>query len=147
MTFKHYPFTGAEEQLISRALRKYHRRISHYANKLWFKGVDPEYVLTQILQGHVKAALLEHYLVVFDIGGVWYNPELLYVEERLVLAVSPGGRLSDVTTFLEELARLNGAEYVGVGTALAHNDEALSRMYSAEGYQPSGITLTKRMKE
>ena len=144
---KQYPFTDTEAQLISGVLRTYADRIAHYANKQWFKGVDPEFVLSQILGGHVHAALLPHYLVVFDLGGVWYNKTLLCVEEKLVLCVNPGGNLREVTDFLEYIARLNGAAVVGVGTALAHNDRALSRMYSRLGYQPSGVTLIKHIKE
>jgi hypothetical protein len=142
---KQYPFTDAEAQLISDVMRAYASRISHYANKQWFKGVDLEYVLAQILCGRVHAALLPHYLVVFDLGQVWYNKTLLCVEEKLVLAVSPGGQLREVTDFLEYIARVNDATLVGVGTALAHDDRALSRMYSRLGYQPSGVTLTKRI--
>jgi len=142
---KQYPFTDPEAQLISGVLRTYADRIVHYANKQWFKGVDTEFVLAQILGGHVHAALLPHYLVVFDLGNVWYNKTLLCVEEKLVLAVSPGGQLREVTDFLEYIARVNGANFVGVGTALAHDDRALSRMYSRLGYQPSGVQLTKRI--
>lgn len=144
MIAREYPFTEDEMQRISSAIRTYHTAIEHRTNKEWFKFVDVEHVLTLIQTGLMPTALLDDsYLVLYTIGAPWYHPSIQFVQEQLVLRVGAGGTLRKVTDFLEHKAKFHNAAGVAVGTALAHNDESLKRMYAKRGYNQQGVQLLK----
>lgn len=145
MIAQEYPFTDEQSKQIESSLRMYHSKIAHRTNKVWFEFVDLEYVLSIILSGEHKAALVDGFLVLYGTGQLWYNPRITAIEECLVIRVGRGGSLRSVTAFLESKGRLLGASLVLVGTALAHSDTALASMYESNGYQVAAYQLTKQI--
>lgn len=142
MIAREYPFTAAESEDISAALRTYHEKISSRGNKPWYKHVDLRRVLTSILGGDSMSALVDGYLVVYDIGETWYSAHRI-LEEIMVIQIYTGGRFSNVPKFLESKAKAHGCAMVSVGTALARSDPALVKVYEKVGYQVAAVQLTK----
>lgn len=138
-----HPFSAADEQIIEAAVRTYHSRIGSRINKMWFKHVDVNRVLTRILSGDLLAAIVDDsYLVVFTIGAPWYTDELV-LEELGILTLGRGGDFAVVTRFLEDAAKANGCVMVAVGTALSRENEALARKYKRQGYLTEAYQLIK----
>lgn len=142
MIAREFPFTAAESEDISAALRTYHAKISSRGNKPWYKHVDLRRVLTSILGGDSMSALVDGYLVVYDIGETWYSPHKV-LEEVMVIRIYPGGDFLQVPKFLESKAKAHGCAMVCVGTALARSDAALIKIYERSGYQVAAVQLTK----
>lgn len=142
MIAREYPFTAAESKDISAALRTYHAKISSRGKKPWYKHVDLRRVLTSILEGDSMSALVDGFLVIYDVGVPWYSPERM-LEEVMVLRVYPGGDFFNVPKFLEAKAKVHGCTMVSVGTALARSDAALIKLYEQAGYNVAAVQLTK----
>ena len=145
MIAREFPFTAAEADAIESALRTYHSRILRCTNKVWFAHVDVDRVLNLILTGEVKAALVEGFLILYEVGVPWYSEHSLVLSEMMVLRVTPGGDFQVVPQFLESKGRFYGCDFVCVGTALAHNDLALARMYERSGYHVEAMQLIKHL--
>jgi len=143
MIAQEYPFTDEQSAQITSSLRKYHAKIAHRTNKVWFEYVDLDHVLSTILSGALPCALVDGYLVVYDHGSPWYNPNITVLEEVMVMTIQPGGEFSNVVRFLESKGRLYNASFVFVGTALAHVDRLLVKKYEALGFQQSAVQLAK----
>lgn len=143
MIAREYPFTAAESKDIAAALRTYHSKFSSRSSKGWYQHVDVSRVLTSILEGDTLSALVDGYLVMYEIGSPWYNPDLTMLEEVMVIQVYPGGSFGSVTSFFESKAKAFGCKLIAVGTALAKNDRALCKMYEAAGYKVAAVQLTK----
>lgn len=147
---KQFPFTATDATRIASAIRTYADSIGHRINKVWFKSVDTQHVLSLILTGGVNAAIVnDSYLVLYEAGAPWYNPTVTVVEELMVLSLqdgSPTASLKDVTDFLEGQGRIHKATLVVVGTALAHRDEALIRMYGRLGFNRESTMLIKAIQ-
>lgn len=143
MIAQEYPFTDEQSAQITSSLRKYHAKIAHRTNKVWFEFVDLEHVLGTILSGALPCAIVDGYLVMYDHGAPWYNPNIIVLEEVMVITVQPGGEFRNVVRFLESKGRLHSASFVAVGTALAQTDSLLARKYSALGFQQSAVQLAK----
>lgn len=139
-----HPFTATESRDIEVALRTYHYKISARSKKDWYQHVDVSRVLTSILSGEKPSAIVDGYLVVYDIGSTWYSDKLM-LEEVMVLCVYPGGDFKNVPRYLEAKARECGCAFVAVGTALARTDAALVAMYESAGYQTAAVQLTKTL--
>lgn len=144
MIAREYPFTAAESEDISAALRTYHEKINSRGKKPWYKHVDLRRVLTSILGGDSLSALVDGYLVVYDIGETWYSQHRI-LEEVMVIRVYPGGSFPNVPKFLESKAKAHGCAMVSVGTALARSDPALVKLYEQAGYQVAAVQLTKSL--
>lgn len=139
-----HPFTAAESRDISAALRTYHSKISTRSNKDWYQHVDVGRVLTSILNGDNEAALVDGFLVVYNVGTTWYSDQRM-LEEIMVLRVYPGGDFYNVPKYLEAKAKEHGCAMVAVGTALARSDPALVKMYEKAGYHVAAVQLTKTL--
>jgi len=120
-------------------------KIRRKSDKAWVKHIDTVSVLETLFDPDCTAYIVDDtYLIYYEVGSAWYGPATT-LEEKLVLSLRPGSSFSVVTDFLEERARLHGAELIAVGTALAPSDAALARCYSRQGYKQEVITLIKEV--
>lgn len=117
--------------------------------KQWFRTIDPEAVLHTIYSGKYYVYIVEEtYLVMADCGNAWFaNEEDKALAEMLVLKIYPQGpgKFNDITRALTALARTVGARAICVGTALAVNNRALTRMYTRGGFEVSAVELYKAL--
>lgn len=144
MITQSYPFTDEQSAQITSSLRKYHAKIAHRTNKVWFEYVDLDHVLSTILTGAMPAAIVDDsYLVMYDHGTPWYNPNITVLEEVMVIKIAPGGSFDNVVAFLQSQGRLHHASFVSVGTALAMQDDTLAGVYQRYGFQTSAHQLVK----
>jgi hypothetical protein len=146
MIIKEFPFSDADWSLIEPAIRACHSNVGHRTSKVWFKAVDIEHVLTQIKYGNMHAAYIDNsYVVVYSFGVPWYSSDVTFIEEHFVCAVNPTTSFDSVTKFMDLLAEFHNADYIAVGTALAHSNGSLVRLYQRHdpGYQPECIQLIK----
>lgn len=144
MITQSYPFTDEQADRIVSSLRKYHAKIAHRTNKVWFEYVDLDHVLSTILTGAMPAAVVDDaYLVMYDHGTPWYNPNITVLEEVMVIKIAPGGSFDNVVAFLQSKGRLHNASLVSVGTALAMQDDTLAGWYERHGFQVSAHQLVK----
>lgn len=135
----------ADYQVIYDAVVSTLGKIRRKSDKAWIKRIDCESVLDTLFDPDCTAYIVdETYLVYYEVGSAWYGPTTM-LEEKLVLSLRPGSSFSVVTDFLEERARLHGAELIVVGTALAPSDAALARCYTRQGFKQEVITLIKEV--
>ena len=84
------------------------------------------------------------YCVGYALVTPWFS-SVPMLTELVVIRLRAGGTLTDVTDFLTATAENFGAQFVGVGTMLADNNEALSRMYQKRGFAVAGHQLIKEV--
>lgn len=117
-------------------------RVQERGSKVWTKFIEADEVLDYISETDYAYIVEDTFLVIYEIGSPWYTTAR-FLNEKLVLALKPGGNFTDVTDFLEERRRAEDAVLTVVGTALAISDRALVRLYSREGFTGEVITLVK----
>jgi len=126
--------------IIDSAIRKHKLR----GGKGWFKYLD----LDAVMQGlYVNETYIvdDTYLVSYLVGTPWYaDDSITYLEEKLVLRISDeGSSFSVVPAFLEDRRQAHGAVLVGVGTAFALSDRAMSKVYNNHGFHQEAVSLIK----
>lgn len=131
-----------DAQWIVTAAKRSLDKVMARSDKLWVKHIDFNKVIEYIADAEDAYIVEDKFLVIYDLVTPWYTNSL-WLAERLVLALDTGGNFTDVTDFLEERARAEGAVLVGVGTALAISDRALARCYSQRGYSGELLSLFK----
>lgn len=87
----------------------------------------------------------ERYLIAYEIGAPWYQDDVYFLNELLVLALIGGGDFRSVTSFLEGRAREAGCVDAIAGTALAPSDAALASLYEKHGFMRGAISLSKEI--
>lgn len=132
--------TQKDYYLIKTVMDKYATRLKKSGAKSWYNYIDVDTVMKRIYD-HEIYILDEEYLVVYEITSPWYNDEVLFLQEIIVLRLGQGD-FSKVPAFLKRKGKEAGAVLVGVGTALARNDAALASMYQRFGFTSGDITLT-----
>lgn len=117
------------------------------STKAWVKHADYDSgkaYLYATLRGETGASafMVGGFLVVLRPAVSWETGQLRLVEE-VMLRVGPGGTLSDVIAFAEQMARRVEAKAVVFGTAFSDRDEILSAAYQRHGYREEARLLYK----
>lgn len=131
-----------DAQWVVNAARQSLDKVMARSDKLWVKYIDFNKVIEYIADAEDAYIVEDKFLVIYELLTPWYA-DSLWLAERLVLALDTGGNFTDVTDFLEERARAEGAVLIGVGTALAISDRALARCYTKRGYSGELLSLFK----
>lgn len=128
---------------VTLACNSYLRDIKARSKKAWVKGIDLWKVLAAIKDAKGDVWIVdETYLVWFEAGVPWHS-NAVWINEKLMLALKPGGNFQSVIDFLLDAKEAHGAELVVVGTALALSDRALAKIFEKAGFTQAIITLTK----
>ncbi len=104
-------------------------------------AVDEGY--NAIMNGHIKAVIAAGYVVVYDIGSLWYSSAQLLIEEMVLRLGEVPGDVAAVPAMLDELARLYGCQGVVSGNAIQR--PGLSRVYEKAGYMPVATRFYKEI--
>lgn len=140
-----YRVPSAEDgDKVLQAITTYLAKIKDRSSKEWVQLIDFDAVVDYLGTADNVYIVDEKFLVMYEVGIPWHT-KTTWLNEKIVIAIEPGGDFQSVTDFLELKAEEAGAELVVVGTALAISDRALARVYERLGYKPSIITLTKRI--
>ncbi|USN16845.1 hypothetical protein BABAYKA_00420 [Brevundimonas phage vB_BpoS-Babayka] len=136
-----------EERDVGRIVAAVYKQVEKTkarSKKRWTHYISADSVLEEIFSTDNAYIVGETYLVLYNIGTPWYAPpDVLFLEEKLVLHIGGGAGFSVVPAFLEQRAEAEGVHLVGVGTALAISDRSLCRVYSRYGFNPEVVTLIK----
>lgn len=137
------PAGPADKPRIEEACRTYLARIKKRSKKAWVQGINIDKVLADLFSSWGDVWIVDDtFLVWFETGVPWHS-DALWLNEKLMLALSPGGDFQSVIDFLEDAADAHGAERIVVGTALALSDRALAKIFEKAGFSQAIITLTK----
>jgi len=113
------------------------------AKVAWLKNADPHLaVATLMAGGEIKAAMVGGLCVLYSSGAPWYSHKRI-LHETGIVRLYPGGKLTDVLSYLESEAELVGACTVVLGTAASHRSVALQRLYQNAGYTFNDTVLVK----
>jgi len=132
---------GSDYDIIRRALEASLQRAKAKSTKVWLHTVDMDCVMTMVYSRDT-AYIVGGYLVVYDVLVPEYTTAR-FLEEVLVCRLSRGTSFDVVTSFLCRKAEEAGCVIVGVGTALAWNDDALASLYIKDGFSIEATSLVK----
>jgi len=91
---------------------------------------SPGIVWGRLKRGELRAALMDGYLLVYDVGAPWSSKqELLY--EFLLTRALPGGTFNDAIEGMRYIAKVNGC--IGVISGNGVLRPGLSRLYERAG--------------
>lgn len=109
------------------------------------RGVYPDVVVERIVAHKLRSVIVDNaYLIVYDVGCTWYS-DRLYLQEQMVLRLSPGSNFTAVCLTLEYLREQHQCQDIFVGGALAFSARALTRLYQRAGFEQLTIpSLIKR---
>lgn len=92
-----------------------------------------------------RIAVLGNAFVMYAVGGNWWAKRPI-VHEELLLSLDGGPvDVARVTSYLEQVARQEGAAGVALGTSLSQRDPALIRLYRSHGYANEASMLYKEI--
>lgn len=93
----------------------------------------------------LRAAVLNcSHLLVYSLGGFWFDPSKLWVIEQFFIRIGRGPAILAMND-IDTLARDAGAKGVIMATSLAANDAALGRLYARHGYSPQSSQHFKEL--
>lgn len=87
-------------------------------------------VIERLINGDLRAAFIEGYLLVYDVGASWCSTQPLLYEFLLVRAL-PGGSFEDAVTGMRIIAQLNECSGVLSGNGVLR--PGLARLYERAG--------------
>lgn len=100
-------------------------------------------------KAHMEAAhlhgrstiLADHYYFMWDKGSMWHSTQVLLIEQAM-FAMRPGS-LADAIEGMNQLAVDLGCHQIAIGSSLAKNDAAFTRLFQRHGFTVQCHRLTK----
>lgn len=133
-------WTEEQHRLVREAFTRHFERSTSAQHPLAaYASVDEG--CDAIAQGHIKAVIAGGYVIVYDVGSLWYSRALILFEEMVLRLGSRPRAVGDVPALLEELARLYECTAVVSGNAIAR--PGLTRVYERAGYWPVATRFYK----
>lgn len=118
------------------------------AGKKWVSLIDPVLIESTLKNQNPNihsVIVKDTYLVLFSVIKPWFTHKTL-IDEKLIFRLLDGpGKFTDVVAALEYIAHTMNASGVMVGTGLAPNDKAMSRIYQHANFEPSSVNLYKEI--
>ena len=85
--------------------------------------------------------LADHYYFLWDKGSMWHSTGTILIEQAM-FAMRPGN-LTDAVLGTEQLAQDQECQQLAIGSSLAKNDAAFTRLFQRHGFSVQCHRLTK----